>query len=93
MRVVISLFFLGISVTLRRINPQSENWKLFFAFFVASFAFLIGLFFLSIACGWLVQKTGTILGSVLFHAGSDLIIKAGIVKTFTGGQYQYSRFF
>ena len=49
------------------------------------FAFLIGLFLLSLAWGWLMQKTGTIWGSVLFHAGADLVIMAGIVKTMTGG--------
>ena len=48
-------------------------------------SFLIGLFFLSLAWGWLMQKTGTIWGSVLFHAGADLVIMAGIVQTFAGG--------
>jgi membrane protease YdiL (CAAX protease family) len=49
------------------------------------FSFLIGLFFLSLAWGWLMQKTGTLWGSVLFHAGADLVIMAGIIQTYAGG--------
>ena len=37
-------------------------------------AFLLVLLGLSIAWGWLMQKTGSLWGSALFHAGADLLI-------------------
>jgi len=46
--------------------------------------FLVELFFLSLLWGWLAQKTESIWGSVLFHAGADLMIMAGIVQTYVG---------
>lgn len=49
------------------------------------FIFLVEVFFLSLLWGWLIQKTESIWGSILFHAGTDLIIMAGIVQTYTGG--------
>jgi membrane protease YdiL (CAAX protease family) len=36
--------------------------------------FLVVLLGLSIAWGWLMQKSGSLWGSVLFHAGADLMI-------------------
>jgi membrane protease YdiL (CAAX protease family) len=36
--------------------------------------FLFVTFGFSIAWGWLMQKTGSLWGSVLFHAGADLLI-------------------
>ncbi|MHB8133588.1 MAG: CPBP family intramembrane glutamic endopeptidase [Anaerolineaceae bacterium] len=48
------------------------------------FIFLAELFFLSLLWGWLAQKTESIWGSVLFHAGADLMIMAGIVQTYVG---------
>jgi len=36
--------------------------------------FLLVTFAFSIAWGWLMQKTGSLWGSVLFHAGADLLI-------------------
>ena len=36
--------------------------------------FLLVLLGLSIAWGWLMQKTGSLWGSALFHAGADLLI-------------------
>ncbi|MGA2005041.1 MAG: CPBP family intramembrane glutamic endopeptidase [Terriglobales bacterium] len=36
--------------------------------------FLLVTFVFSIAWGWLMQKTGSLWGSVLFHAGADLLI-------------------
>jgi uncharacterized protein len=36
--------------------------------------FLFVTFGFSIAWGWLMQKTGSVWGSVLFHAGADLLI-------------------
>jgi membrane protease YdiL (CAAX protease family) len=36
--------------------------------------FLLVVFGLSIAWGWLMQKTGSLWGSALFHAGTDLLI-------------------
>jgi len=36
--------------------------------------FLLVLFGFSIAWGWLMQKTESLWGSVLFHAGADLLI-------------------
>lgn len=36
--------------------------------------FLVVLLGLSIAWGWLIQKTGSLWGSVVFHAGADLLI-------------------
>ncbi len=32
------------------------------------------VFHCQIAWGWLMQKTGSLWGSVLFHAGADLLI-------------------
>ncbi|MFZ0770197.1 MAG: type II CAAX endopeptidase family protein [Candidatus Sulfotelmatobacter sp.] len=37
-------------------------------------SFLLVLLGFSIAWGWLMQKTGSVWGSVLFHAGADLLI-------------------
>ncbi len=37
-------------------------------------SFLLALLGFSIAWGWLMQKTGSLWGSVLFHAGADLLI-------------------
>jgi len=36
--------------------------------------FLVVTFGFSIAWGWLMQKTGSLWGSVVFHAGADLLI-------------------
>ncbi|MGE5345897.1 MAG: lysostaphin resistance A-like protein [Acidithiobacillales bacterium] len=36
--------------------------------------FLVITFALSLAWGWLMQKTGSLWGSALFHAGADLLI-------------------
>jgi len=44
----------------------------------ASRLVLLGL---SIAWGWLTQKTGSLWGSALFHAGADLLI---ILPIFSG---------
>ena len=33
---------------------------------------------LALICGWLIQKTDTIWGSVLFHAGMDIPVILGI---------------
>jgi membrane protease YdiL (CAAX protease family) len=43
--------------------------------------FLIVTLVLGIAWGWLMQKTGSLWGSVLFHAGADLLIILPIFKT------------
>ena len=43
--------------------------------------FLVVTFVLSIAWAWLMQKTNSLWGSVLFHAGADLLI---IVPIFAG---------
>ncbi len=47
------------------------------------YIFLIGLFALALAWGDLMQKTDSIWGSVLFHAGADLVIMIGILETFS----------
>lgn len=44
--------------------------------------FLVVLLGLSIAWGWLTQKTGSLWGSVLFHAGADLLIILPIFSSF-----------
>jgi membrane protease YdiL (CAAX protease family) len=36
--------------------------------------FLVVLFGLAIAWGWLMHRTGSLWGSALFHAGADLLI-------------------
>ncbi len=41
---------------------------------VDAILFLVQLFPLALAWGWLMQKTDSIWGSVLFHAGADCII-------------------
>ncbi len=47
--------------------------------------FLVVLLGLSIAWGWLMQKTRTLWGSAIFHAGADLLIIVPIFKTFSAG--------
>ena len=46
------------------------------------FAFLAVLFVLAFVWGYVIQKTESLWGSVLFHAGADLIIIVGIYKTY-----------
>ena len=43
-----------------------------------SFIFLVLVFFLGLAFGAVMQKTNSVLGSVLFHAGSDIPVIIGI---------------
>jgi membrane protease YdiL (CAAX protease family) len=47
--------------------------------------FLILVFALSYAWGYIIQRTESIWGSVLFHAGGDLLIIVGIYKTYGAG--------
>ena len=44
--------------------------------------FLLVTLGLSIAWGWLMQKTKGLWGSVLFHAGTDLLIVLPIFSNF-----------
>jgi membrane protease YdiL (CAAX protease family) len=44
--------------------------------------FLAILFILALAWGYVIQKTESLWGSVLFHAGADLMIIVGIYKTY-----------
>ena len=44
--------------------------------------FLIGLFFLALLWGVLMQKTDSIIGAALFHAGTDTLIILGIFADF-----------
>jgi hypothetical protein len=44
--------------------------------------FLIVLFGFSMAWGWLMQKTGSLWGSVLFHAGADFLIILPVFTSF-----------
>ncbi len=44
--------------------------------------FLVVVLGLSIAWGWLIEKTDSLWGSALFHAGADLLIIVPIFKTF-----------
>ena len=44
--------------------------------------FLIGLFFLALLWGALMQKTDSVIGSALFHAGADTLIILGIFADF-----------
>jgi len=46
--------------------------------------FLIILFFLALAWGYLIQKTDNLWGSLLFHAGADLLIIVGILQSLGG---------
>jgi len=48
------------------------------------YIFLVILFALAMAWGDLMQKTDSIWGSVLFHAGADLVIMIGILETYSG---------
>jgi membrane protease YdiL (CAAX protease family) len=43
-----------------------------------SVVLLLVLFPLALACGWLMQKTGSVWGSALFHAGADCLVIFGI---------------
>lgn len=47
--------------------------------------FLALVFALSYAWGYIIQKTESIWGSVLFHAGADLLIIVGIYQTYGAG--------
>jgi membrane protease YdiL (CAAX protease family) len=44
--------------------------------------FLIGLFLLALLWGTLMQKTDSVIGSALFHAGADTLIILGIFTDF-----------
>jgi len=44
--------------------------------------FLLVTFGFSIAWGWLMQKTGSLWGSALFHAGADLLIILPVFSSF-----------
>lgn len=44
--------------------------------------FLVVLFVFAIAWGWLMQKTGSLWGSVLFHVGADTVIILAVFKAF-----------
>jgi membrane protease YdiL (CAAX protease family) len=79
------LVFRGLFVG--RYEPLIGNWLTVFstalAFTLAHMqvtyapnllGFLLVLLGLSIAWGWLMQKTGSLWGSALFHAGADLLI-------------------
>ncbi len=44
--------------------------------------FLVVLLGLSIAWGWLIQRTRSLWGSAIFHAGADLLIIIPIFKSF-----------
>ncbi len=45
-------------------------------------AFLAIVFVLALAWGYVLQRTESLWGSVLFHAGADLMIIVGIYKTY-----------
>ncbi len=47
--------------------------------------FFVVLLGLSIAWGWLMQKSRNLWGSAVFHAGADLLIIIPIFKTFSAG--------
>jgi membrane protease YdiL (CAAX protease family) len=44
--------------------------------------FLAMLFVLSLAWGYVIQRTQSLWGSALFHAGADLMIMVGIYRTY-----------
>ncbi len=46
--------------------------------------FLAVLFVLALAWGYVIQRTEALWGSVLFHAGADLMIIVGIYNTYGG---------
>lgn len=46
--------------------------------------FLSVLMILALLWGYLIQKTRSLWGAVLFHAGADLLIVAGIFETYGG---------
>jgi hypothetical protein len=45
--------------------------------------FLVVVFPLALLWGWLMQKTDTLWGSALFHAGADCVIILGIFATYS----------
>ena len=47
--------------------------------------FLVLVFVLAYAWGYIIQRTESIWGSVLFHAGADLLIIVGIYQTYGAG--------
>jgi membrane protease YdiL (CAAX protease family) len=47
--------------------------------------FLVVVFVLSYTWGYIIQRTESLWGSVLFHAGADLLIIVGIYKTYGAG--------
>jgi membrane protease YdiL (CAAX protease family) len=48
-------------------------------------SFLLILFVLALAWGYVIQSAEALWGSVLFHAGADLMIVIGIYETYAGG--------
>jgi membrane protease YdiL (CAAX protease family) len=42
--------------------------------------FLVALFVLAWVWGFLIQRTESLWGAVLFHAGADLMIVVGIIS-------------
>jgi membrane protease YdiL (CAAX protease family) len=50
----------------------TQGWPAFFAV----------LLLLSVAWGWLMQKTGSLWSSMLFHAGADVFIILAVFKSF-----------
>ncbi len=46
------------------------------------FPFLVILFVLALAWGYVIQRTQSLWGAALFHAGADLLIVAGIFETY-----------
>ncbi|MBN2047187.1 MAG: CPBP family intramembrane metalloprotease [Anaerolineaceae bacterium] len=92
--VMEELHFRGI--ILRKLNPALGNFlanlvvTLYFTLIHAPvqytpdiYVFIGGLFFLSLAWGGLMQKSGSLWGSALFHAGADLVIMLGVIELYT----------
>jgi len=44
--------------------------------------FTVIVFFLGLAFGAIMQKTNSLLGSILFHAGTDIPVILGIFSNF-----------
>jgi membrane protease YdiL (CAAX protease family) len=48
-------------------------------------AFVAVVFVLALAWGYLIQRSQSLWGAVMFHAGADLLIMAGIYQTYGAG--------
>jgi len=78
---MVSLFLTSIVFTGAHIGATYLSWS-------ERLRFLVILFPLSLAWGFTMQLTHSLLGSALFHAGGDLLIINGFIAAFYGKDFK-----